>query len=52
MYDGWITTSKVVDSMKKSKQGLIFKFDFEKVYNHVCWGFTWFAMRKIGIDNC
>lgn len=35
IYNGWVIASEVLDSIKKNKDGLIFKLDFEKTYDKV-----------------
>lgn len=35
IYDGWIVVFKVLGAMKKDREGLIFKLDFEKTYDRV-----------------
>ena len=38
--DEVLITNEVVDEKKRSgEEGVVFKIDFEKAYNHVDWGF-------------
>lgn len=41
IHDDWISISEVVDIMKRSKSGIIFKLDFEKAYDSVSWDIKW-----------
>ena len=37
--------------MKSSSNGVIFKFDMEKAYDHVDWGFLLAILGKMGFDQ-
>ena len=39
--DGVLVANELIDSRKRSKkEGVIFKIDLEKAYDHVDWGFV------------
>lgn len=42
--------NKIVDLVKKTKKCLIFKVDFEKVYNYVSWSFLYYMLGRL--DFC
>lgn len=44
-----IIVNKLVHSLRRSGlEGTIFKINFEKVYDHVNWGFVHYMLRKMG----
>lgn len=51
IFYGWISTSEVVDFMKKNMSGLIFKLNFEKAYDHVNWEFLRFIMHWMRFEE-
>jgi hypothetical protein len=45
--DGVFSLHKILyESKYKKKQGVVFKIDFEKAYNKVCWNFLFFVLTK------
>lgn len=51
IYNGWIIASEVLNVMKRRKECLIFKLNFEKAYDCVHCHFIFFFLRKIGLDE-
>lgn len=51
IYDGWVVASELPDVMKRNKEGLIFKLNFEKSYDCVDWSFLLFILRKMGFGD-
>ena len=50
LVDGVLVVNELVDFAKKAKKEcLIFKFDFEKAYDSVDWGFLEYMMRRVGL---
>lgn len=47
--DAVFIANKVVEEVRKiKKEGLIFKIEFEKAYNHVDWGFQDYVLEHKG----
>ncbi|PRQ36601.1 putative RNA-directed DNA polymerase [Rosa chinensis] len=50
--DAVLVANEVVDeTRKKKKEGLVFKIDFEKAYDHVEWNFLDYAMESKGFGD-
>ncbi|GKV44765.1 hypothetical protein SLEP1_g51921 [Rubroshorea leprosula] len=49
LMDGVVIANEVVDEAKKKKRkSFLFKIDFEKAYDKVCWKFLDYMMQKLG----
>lgn len=46
--DAVLVANEVVDETRMKKNGLVFKIDFEKAYDHVEWSFLDFVLEKKG----
>ncbi|GKV44307.1 hypothetical protein SLEP1_g51499 [Rubroshorea leprosula] len=47
--EGAVIANEVIDEVKrKKKKSFIFKVDFEKAYDKVCWGFIEYMMLRMG----
>lgn len=47
--DGVLMANELIDSRKRmKKEGVIFKIDMEKVYDHVEWGFIDYMLGRFG----
>ncbi|CAI8612441.1 unnamed protein product [Vicia faba] len=52
MLDGVLVANKVVDfTNKEGNSRLLFKVNFEKVYDNVSWGLLSFMMRRMGFSE-
>lgn len=51
IYDGWVVVSRILDVLKRNKERLIFKLNFEKAYNCVKWLFLLFILRKMNFRD-
>ena len=51
--DEVLITNEVVDEKKKrsGEEGVVFKIDFEKAYNHVDWGFLDHVLERKGFNT-
>ncbi|GKU94281.1 hypothetical protein SLEP1_g7800 [Rubroshorea leprosula] len=49
LMDGAVIANEVIDEVKrKKKKGFLFKVDFEKAYDKVCWEFLDYMMTRMG----
>ncbi|RVW26140.1 hypothetical protein CK203_112190 [Vitis vinifera] len=45
-----LITNELVDEKRRSgEEGIVFKIDFEKTYNHVDWGFSTMYLKEKGL---
>lgn len=52
LMDGALVANEVVDyATKEKKECLLFKVDFEKAYDKVCWDYLRFMMRMMGFGD-
>ncbi|GKU93948.1 hypothetical protein SLEP1_g7497 [Rubroshorea leprosula] len=50
--DGVVIANEVIDEAKrKRKKSFLFKVDFEKAYDKVCWSFLEFMMMRMGFSK-
>ncbi|GJY40543.1 cysteine-rich receptor-like protein kinase [Tanacetum coccineum] len=50
--DGVLVANETIDYLRSHrKQGLVFKVDFEKAYDSVCWNFIQSVMRQMGFSS-
>ena len=48
--DAVLITNEIMDEKRRSgEEGVVFKIDFEKAYNHVSWGFFGSCVGKEGV---
>ncbi|GKV50258.1 hypothetical protein SLEP1_g56970 [Rubroshorea leprosula] len=49
LVDGAVIANEIMDGVKrKKKKGFLFKVDFEKAYDKVCWEFIEYMMMRMG----
>ncbi|GLT48336.1 hypothetical protein SLA2020_219680 [Shorea laevis] len=48
LMDSVMVANETIDEVKKKKRCIIFKVDFEKAYDKVCWDFLMSMMEKMG----
>ncbi|GKU89474.1 hypothetical protein SLEP1_g3606 [Rubroshorea leprosula] len=49
LVEGAVIANEIIDEVKrKKKKGFLFKVDFEKAYNKVCWEFIDYMMMRMG----
>lgn len=49
--DGGVVTNELINFAKSTNRGcLLFKVDFEKAYDFVCWDFLEYMMKRLGFD--
>ncbi|GKV25095.1 hypothetical protein SLEP1_g34588 [Rubroshorea leprosula] len=49
LVEGAVIANEIIDEVKrKKKKGFLFKVDFEKTYNKVCWEFIEYMMTRMG----
>ena len=49
--DAVLVANEVVDEKRRSgEEGVVFKIDFEKVYDHVDWGFLDHVLERKGFN--
>ena len=47
----WSIANEVVDEKRRSEEeGIVFKIDFEKAYDHVDWGFLGLVLERKGFS--
>ncbi|GKV04742.1 hypothetical protein SLEP1_g16855 [Rubroshorea leprosula] len=52
LVDGVIIANEVIDEVKRKKKNcFIFKVDFEKAYDKVCWEFLDYMMKRLGFNE-
>ncbi|GKV11754.1 hypothetical protein SLEP1_g22978 [Rubroshorea leprosula] len=52
LVDGAIIASEVIEEAKRKKRkSFVFKIDFEKAYNKVCWEFLDYMMLRMGFND-
>ncbi|GKU94710.1 hypothetical protein SLEP1_g8163 [Rubroshorea leprosula] len=52
LVDGVIIANEVIDEVKRKKKNcFIFKVDFEKAYDKVCWEFMDYMMMRLGFNE-
>lgn len=51
IFEGWALASEVLDDMMRSEGGIVFKIDFEKVYDCVDWDFFSSIPHKMGFGK-
>ncbi|GKU89448.1 hypothetical protein SLEP1_g3583 [Rubroshorea leprosula] len=52
LVDGVIIANEVIDEVKRKKKScFIFKVDFEKAYDKVCWEFLDYMMMRLGFNE-
>ncbi|GKV28743.1 hypothetical protein SLEP1_g37755 [Rubroshorea leprosula] len=52
LVDGVVIANEVIDeAKKKKKKSFLFKVDFEKAYDNVCWDFIDYMMRRMGFNT-
>ncbi|GKV46217.1 hypothetical protein SLEP1_g53216 [Rubroshorea leprosula] len=52
LVDGVVIANEVIDEAKrKKKKSFLFKVDFEKAYDNVCWDFIDYMMRRMGFNT-
>lgn len=51
IYGGWVIALEIVNVMKRNKEGIVFKLNFENAYDHVNWHFLSFVLRMMSFGE-
>ncbi|GKU92387.1 hypothetical protein SLEP1_g6121 [Rubroshorea leprosula] len=46
-----IANETIEEAQRRKKKGFVFKADFEKAYDKVCWGFLEYMLLRLGFGN-